>query len=264
MAKSEGGESKVPQMIMVIFTSLVAPLVIFFVTNSVKNNPQPAETSATAVLSAEMGVARAVDPLTVSTATLASETQPTATPTTPATAAVPSSTPAATATAAASATTAPPAAPVNPTGLVAAGTAVTVDNFSLTLSQKDLFLEGEAIRLVFHVKNLSDQPREFSFIPGAVTVKDSKRVYAIYYGEKKGACQKADLGKKKTVTIPANTEVTITSTTTKEPVAWCANGKETTLPYYIGPVSKGTARLEIAVKGFGPFNGFSFDVPVKR
>ena len=295
MAKTEGGDNKIFQIVMVVITSIVAPLVIFFTTNTYKNTSQPTTLPPAVAQGGETALVQQANPsatpsvlqqsdATTSTvvAGVSSTNTLTATPTsgaknptvtltatplpnTPTSTATQTSTVTATQTSAAATATGSPASLTSgSSALVAVGTPVVVDNFELTLGVQDIRLEGGAIRVTLHVKNLSETARQFTFTPAGVTVNDGKRIYAPYFGTKKSACQKADLTKERTITIEPQKEVVILSTTEKEGTAWCASGKDMTLPYFIGPVSKTASHLAVSIKNFGPFTGFAFNVTLKR
>ena len=257
------GESKIYQLIVLLITTIVAPVSVYVLTHSIDLKPSSsiATQPATAVLAAEMPAQTSAPTLAQSattevtltetaltTVTATGVTSPTLTPTVPTATntALPSPTPAGT---------------MNPQGLIPAGSIVVANDYSLGVESTDIRLENDTIALNFHIRNLSSKIQTFVYAAQAITVKDDTgRVYEVLFGEKKDTCRKQDLQILKKVELKPNQEVTIHSVTTKEMGKWCSRDSNQLVPLYAGPVNDNVKSLFVMFSGFGPFTGFSYEI----
>lgn len=266
------GEAKAPdnrifQLVMAIITSIVAPLTIYFVTNSSKNAPpEPTPIQATVVLPAatEIGptpqvvvVTATSQPTDALTATAAASVTATGTltltptPTTP----VPTAT-----------FTALPPTPTkaglrNPRGNVPAGSVVLADTFSLVITKEDIQEEGDYLRLTIRVQNTGKEATALNYTLKAVTVKDNTgRTYAPFNGEKGRDCKKQELDKKRSVKVEPQAVFTFQSPERENADWFCSGDHAGALPLYIGSIHKDAKQVFVQINGLGPFSGFTVQI----
>lgn len=250
------GEAKAPdnrlfQLVMVIITSIVAPLTVYFVTNSSKNTaPEPPAIQATAVLPA----AASAEP-TVQVVVVTATPEPTATFT-------------------ATATVAPgeptfTAAPPTPTeagvrdarGDVPAGTTILADAFALVLDSDAIQPEDDYLRLTIRVHNIGAQAAELRYTLKAITVKDDTgRTYAPFIGEKGRDCKKQEIDERRSLNLEPGETFTLQSPERENANWFCSGDHPGTLPLYIGPIHKDAKQIFVQIKDFGPFTGFAVQI----
>lgn len=261
------GEAKAPdnrlfQLVMVIITSIVAPLTIYFVTNSDKSAPaEPAPAQSTVVLPAAAEASTPTPLVVVVTAT----SQPTETTTATATGTV-TFTPEPTVPTATATFTALPPTPTevglrNPRGSVPAGTVVLADTFSLVIDKEDIQVEGDYLRLTIRVQNTGKEAKALSYSLKAVTVKDNTgRTYAPFYGEKGRDCKKQELDKKRSVKVEPQAVFTFQSPERENANWFCSGDHAGALPLYVGPIHKDARQVFVQINGLGPFTGFTVQI----
>ncbi len=240
---SGGGDNKIHQIIMAVITTIAAPVVVFLVTNNIKNSAAPTPTPIIQVVTATAPAKTAVDaaatavPQKTNTATLPAVTdqKPTASPTQPGVS--------------------------NPRGTILAGTPVSVDGLVLTVSAQDVKNDGKTISVSVHIKNPGKDRRTLSFTPGSITLKDDGgHTYAVLYGEKKSACSKNEISVKHSLDIAPQGEVMLTSVSADKASDWCAENPGGAIPLFNGPVGRNAKKLEVVINGVGPFGGFQMEV----
>lgn len=230
MADKPSGDNKMHQIVMALITTIAAPVIVFFITNNLKESKNIEPTNVPPAI----------------TATLPADTgKPTAA-------------------AAATDVTAPqPAQPgiKNPSGSIPAGVPALVDNMALTIRAEDVTSDGQYIHLAIHIKNLGTDRRTLVFTPGSVTIQDDARhTYEPFSGDKKSGCKKGDLGISKNLVIEPNSEVTLTSASAGSAIDWCTDTSGSTLPLYTGPIAQGAKKLHVLINGIGPFQGFQVEL----
>lgn len=273
-----GGETKVNPIIMAVITTIIAPVVVFFVTNNLKASPEPVPTPIIQVVTATAPAAHATqpaDPPTITASTAVSQLASTPTPTyvstsTSTATTAPTQTPVPTATAtptdqptAAETPIAQPAGntPAAAGGTILAGTPVLVDGLELTINKQDIKLDGKTIGLSLRIKNTTQEKRTLTFTPGSITLKDNtNHNYAPLYGDKKEGCKKEELNAPHKVEIEAKGEITLVSVNPDKLGEWCADKPGSAVPRYTGPLGKGAKTLLVQIKGLGPFNGFQIEI----
>lgn len=261
------GEAKAPdnrmfQLVMAIITSIVAPLTIYFVTNTSKNAPpEPTPIQATVVLSAST-VAESTIPVIVVTAT----PQPTANANVTVTGTI-TATSTTTATAAATPTfTIVPPTPTeaglrNPRGNVPAGTVLLADTFSLVIAKEHIQVEGDYLRLTIRLQNTGREAKALNYTLKAITVKDNTgRTYAPFYGEKGKDCKKQELDKKRSVKVEPQAVFTFQSPERENANWFCSGDHAGALPLYIGPINEDAKQVFVQINGLGPFTGFTVQI----
>ena len=258
--KSSSGSSdnnnRIFQVIMAVITTIAAPVIVFLVTNNIKNStsPTPIPTLIVQVVTATgpAGLAtQLTDAATVVSATSVEQaTGPDAYP-------YPYPLP----------ITEEPAAKTtiqgitNPSGRVPAGTPVLVDGLLLTVSAEDIKAEGKTIHVSVQVKNIGDKARTLVFTPASISIKDdSGRAFEPLYGDKKSGCKKDDLNIAHTLAIEPQVQVTLASVSADKAEGWCAETPGSALPLFSGPVGKNTKKLEVQINGVGPFKGFQVEI----
>ena len=247
--QGKGGDNRFFQLLIVLITTVVGPLLVFFVTNGVKNAPPASQpTVVQAAQTTQPQQVEPTSPVSQPTSTLAVETA-VPTPTLPTeTVPVPAASPTA-------------ALVQDPRGVVPAGIPVVVDNFALWLEPDDVRVEGSYLHLNIHLRNLDSSPRSLTFAPAAITVKDSTgKVYSPYSGEKKDQCKHGDLDTARKIQLASQQELLIKSAEVKSAAAWCAKDKNDTIPLYIGPIQPGIKSLLVQFNKLGPFEGFSIEL----
>ncbi len=259
------GEAKAPdnrlfQLVMVIITSIVAPLTIYFVTNSDKKAaPEPPPAQSTAVLPAAADVFTPTPLVVVVTATTLPEASPTATFT------LAPATPTSTSTPTPTFTVVPPTPTEtgvrNPKGIVPAGTVVLGDGFSLVIDPGSIRTDGEYIRLSLRLQNTGSQAAAMNYTVKAITVKDDTgRTYAHFNGDKGEECKKQEIGEKRSLKLEPGVEVTLESPERKNATWWCSADHAGALPLYKGPLHKDAKALLVQINGLGPFSGFTVKI----
>ena len=232
MADKPSGDNKTHQIVMALITTIAAPVIVFMVTNNLRNNPGVATTvppAQTATLPAQP-VATSLPTQTIQPASTSLPVQPT----------LPGIT--------------------NPSGMIPAGIPALVDGLALTINPQDVTVEGHSIRVNLHIKNTGADRRTLVFTPGALSLQsDDGHRYEAAYGDKKSGCKKGDLGASRSVTIDPQGEVTLSSVDAGSPGGWCADGS-TRLPLFNGPIQRGAKKLLVQINGIGPFKGFQVEV----
>jgi hypothetical protein len=226
MADKSTGDNKTHQLLMALITTIAAPIIVFMITNNLKSN--------TAVAT--------ITPPTLA-ATLPAQPGPTDKPgptEKPVQATIPGIS--------------------DPSGSIPAGVPALVDGLALTVSAQDVSADGKSIQVRVHVKNTGADRRTLVFTPGAVTMQDdSGHRYEAAFGDKKSGCKKTDLGASRNVTIDPQGEVTLSSTDSANPGAWCAD-TSTSLPLFTGPIVQRAKKLHVQINGVGPFKGFQVEI----
>jgi hypothetical protein len=222
---------------MALITTIAAPVIVFFVTNNLKNNSAvatnvPPTMTATATLPAQPEVTdqpnQPVQP------TVQPTIQPTIQPTLPGIS--------------------------NPSGSIPAGIPALVDGLALTINAQDVISDGQYIHITLHVKNTGADRRTLVFKPGAISIRDDRgHHYDPAYGDKKSSCKKNDLGASRNVTINPQVEVTLASVDAGHPAAWCSDGANS-LPLFTGPIGKDAKKLQVQINAVGPFKGFQVEI----
>lgn len=257
-SSSGSGDNKMYQIAMAIITTIAAPVIVFFATNSIKNNASPAATVIVQIITATSPAGTVVDAATDPAKPAETETAALADSATATLASVATETFTSTPTltqAAALQTTQPKAPP--PSGPIQAGKPVLVDGLELTISAQDVKMDGKNIRVSVHVKNTNADRRTLAFTPAAISLKDNHgHVYNPLFGDKKSTCKKEDLGKPHTLEIEPQGQVTLTSVSADSLSGWCAAKPGSAIPLFSGPIEKSAKQLEVQINGVGPFKGF--------
>lgn len=262
--EAKASDNRLFQLVMVIITSIVAPLTIYFVTNSDKSAPtEPAPAQATVVMPAA-AEANTPTPLVVVVVTATSQPTMEMTATATATGTL-TATPTATATTTPTVTTVPPtpteAGLRNPRGNVPAGTVVLADTFALVIDKEDIQVEGDYLRLTIRVQNTGNEAKALNYSLKAVTVKDNTgRTYAPFNGEKGKDCRKQEIDKKRSVKIEPQAVFTFQSPARENANWFCSGDHAGSLPLYIGPIHKDAKQLLVQINGLGPFTGFTVQI----
>jgi hypothetical protein len=239
-----GGEGKGFKLVTILITSVVAPVMVYFITHAI-------DTKTSAVPTQPIPAAAALQPTLAPSQPAAA--QPTAAPTVSESSILPETTPAVEPTEAESASQEQETNP-NGEGLQASGLALTIE-------KQDVRLEGSTLALAIHLRNTGADTQEFSYNAGAIRLKDSAgRVLEPLYGDKRGACKKQDLEVKKKIRIEPGQEIILRSAETGKAEQWCADDGETLIPLYL---VAGKARLEavtVEMDGLGPFRKVEVEV----
>ncbi len=240
MSNKSSSDNKIHQIVMVVITTIAAPVIVFFITNNIKNSatnpPTPTPVIQVVTATFQLG-STAVSPVEVT----ATAIQPTATgkpaeqPTMPGIS--------------------------NPGGTIPAGVSALADGLVLTVSKQDVTNDGRYTHVKVHVRNPGADPRTLVFTPGAVAIKDDTgHVYDPVYGDKKSGCKKQDLSTSRSLTIDPQSEVVLTSVSTDSAGGWCADQAGSAIPLFGGSLARGAKKLEVQIEGVGPFKGFQVEI----
>lgn len=236
MAGENKSDNKLFQLIMVVVTTVVAPVSVYFITHSFDASSQ------------------AVAPTTTLTAPVDGLTT-TASP----------DLPLVTSTAALPAATAPGAAVVpgilNPVGVIPAGEPGIVNGIAVWVEVKEVQLKDGTASIQIHARNQTSQTQMFTYRVQSLAVEDgSGHALDVVYGEKGSACTKKDLSTEKKIELAPNQEIILRSVDTSKSADWCAANDRLLLPLYRVTTKDAPDALVIQFNGFGPFKGFGFKV----
>ncbi len=221
---NKSGDNRLFQLMIVLITAVVGPLVVFFITNEVKSNQAPTPVQATAAPT-----------VIVVTATNSPAGQVNPTPT--------------------------PAGITNPKGTLPAGTVALVDNLQLWIDPNDLQVVGPTIGLKIHIHNLDNARRTITYTTGSVMLQDgSGNPYEPYIGDKKQLCKKTDVGLQKTVQVDPGQELVLQSPSLADYGQWCDITAGQILPLFKGPLADGASVLRVMIQKMGPFDGFTIEI----
>ncbi len=240
MSDKSSGDNKIHQIVMAVITTIAAPVIVFFITNNIKNsttNP-PVPTPIFQVVTATIPAAStAVSPAEATPTAL----QPTATGKVP--------------------TQPTPPGISSPSGTIPAGVPALADGLVLTVSKQDVTNDGHYTHVKVHVRNPGADQRTLVFAPGAISLKDDNgHVYEPVYGDKKSGCKKQDLITPRSLTINPQSEVVLTSVSADSAGGWCADKAGSAIPLFGGALARGAKKLEVRIEGVGPFKGFQVEI----
>ena len=241
MAGESKSDNKLFQILMVVVTTIVAPVSVYFVTHSLSLPAAPTPPSVS-TLSAPVNAASMTaspDPLRL---TLTSE-------------------PSRTATAAGTPTLTAIPGVQNPRGILPAGELGIVNGLAVSVISDEVQVKDGAASIQIHVRNFSSRPQTFSYRVQSISVKDANnRPLEVMYGDKRNACSKKELSADRKIELAANQEIILQSLGANSASNWCAPDDLRTLPLYQVPTRDAPKSLEIQFSAFGPFNGFGFKI----
>lgn len=255
MAGEKSGDNRPFQLLTILITSIVAPITVWLVTNTLSPKINPPDPTAappaaqTLVQAAQAEVGNVIALYPGPTEILNIQTAPVQTQ------AAPESLAAITQTQPVLTTSA---------GNFPAGSPVVSGSLELTVKPGDVELNNDRIFLTMHIRNRGDRDETLVFTVQAVTVTDQTgKVYEPLMGEGGKACKTADLKREKRVRIAPGQEVTLHPAVRKDRSDWCGKDSALILPVFVGPVAEDIQSLTVEVNGLGPFIGIAVDVPVQ-
>jgi len=245
MAGESKGDNKLFQMIIIVVTTIIAPVSVYFITHTVQV-PTNAMASPTSTLSSPVGLVSITaspdlslfTPTVELTRTMTAQPQFTTTP---------------------EGTTNP--AKYNPQGTLLPGDLGIVNGIAVSVVSDEVQLKDRVASIQIHIRNLSNQPQTFSYRMQAITVKDtSERALEVIYGEKRDACSKKDLSAERKIELAPDQEIILQSVGANIDMNWCAAEDSRFLPLYQVSTREAPKAIVIQFNGFGPFNGFGFKI----
>ncbi len=283
--ENNGGSSKLFQLVMVLVTSIVAPVTVYFSTRAIDSQKAaqqaatvaaptlsaPAEKAltvtaiaGTSVMGKQTSAASTGSPTSATSLTPTLTSVPTGTPTLTATA-VPSGTP--TKTKSPTQTSTPTLTPfgvVKPSGTLAAGTPAASGVLAAWVEPGDTRLDGKYLLFDLHIRNTSDKPQTLTYALKSIIVQDGAghSLEVVMGAGKHDACSRKELDVLRKVNLSAGQEITLTSVNPDSPSAWCAKGSTGKLPLYALPSTLDDRPMRAVLNKFGSFSGFVLELDV--
>jgi hypothetical protein len=266
MAGESKGDNKLYQIIMVVITTIIAPVSVYFITHSVGGSANTAAAPTSTLSSSVSGISITATPSGSDILITPSPDVPLITPTTTFTAAVPTL---ALPTKAVAEPTQPTTLPemavlpgsAAPRGILPAGDASIVDGLAVSVIPQEVQLKDEGLSIQIHVRNQSSQKQTFVYRVSSIAVADAAgREMEVLYGEKRNACSKKDLSAERKIELAPNQEILLQSIAADKEKNWCTGGGGLFLPQYRASSKETTNGVVIQFNDFGPFDGFGFQV----
>jgi hypothetical protein len=266
MAGETKGDNKLFQIIMVVITSIVAPVSVYFITHAfIPTAKTTATLPPTAALTSPVsGVSITAAPdatLWTATAqptrtTAATPDQIQATPT-----AQPTGTSAPTTTITENPATATLESPPEPRGLLPANEAVIVDGLEVEVLSKEVQVKDGVASIRIHLRNLSGQTVMFAYAVQSIAVQDAGgRAMEVLSGKGREACEKKDLSAAKKIELDPGQEIILKSVEAKDEAGWCSSEDNLRIPMYRAASKEAPEAVVVKFDGFGPFRDFGFDI----
>lgn len=157
----------------------------------------------------------------------------------------------------------------NPSGVVPLGEPIIVDGFQLYVDANsfeivnDSLVGGPYLRVSFAVKNVDEIKRVFRFAPSSVTIRDDAGKVYQFIQTSRNCDSATPYMETKAVELQPGESVVIGSHRSGTSAQnWCFSNYPQLMPWYEGTIPAEATRIIFDFKGFGPFEGFSIEIPI--
>lgn len=249
MAGESKGESKLFQIMMVVITSVIAPVSVYFITHSIQASADTIP--ATSTLSSPASSMTTALPPRIATVTQTVTTTKTVTETI---------------TAQKTATSVKTAMPAvqNPRGVLPAGSLAVVNGMTVAVVTDAVQIQDRNVGIQIHIHNQSSKPQTFTYRVQSIIVKDaSGHGIEVINGDKRNACTKKDLGAERKIALKPDQEIILESVEADTDLNWCGPEDDLVLPLYRVSAKEMPDSAVVQFNNFGPFNGFGMKVDLQ-